>query len=158
MSPGFLFLCTLTFCILSLNRTHDSHSLILDMLERKLFRAFHVALSDRLCQFLMFLHQNISCFTFFQIFYTISVDLLAKIIQNLHQSFIISSFINYLMEINIRLSHLYQVAFRRTGLENLSRLLQLPDIRICHGSENERAWLIHRISGAWQFAMPFLLP
>ena len=22
----------------------------------------------------------------------------------------------------------------------------------------KRAWLIHRISGAWQFAMPFLLP
>ena len=49
-------------------------------------------------------------------------------------------------------------AVRPRGRQGSDSQEQRSAQEVCDGSENERAWLIHRISGAWQFAMPFLLP
>ena len=73
------------------------------MLEGKLFRTFDVTFLNCLGKFLVLFHKQISCLSFFEIFHTITVNLLTHIVENLNQSLIIRSLINNLMKRNIRL-------------------------------------------------------
>ena len=121
---------SLLFCP---NRLNNSHPLIFQMFKRQLLCRFYVPFLNRPGNFLMLYTQTVlDSHPLSNILH----DICRSAREDYSQEPASVFWYQQLHGLPHGNSHPPQpslpVAFRRTGLENLSRLLQLPDIRICH--------------------------
>ena len=102
------------------------------MLIGNLLCLLHIAVTDCLINLLMFFDKKISGLLILQILYTITVNLLTKIIQDLIQSSVIRRLVDHFMKCDVCLGKLNKIPLCHCRFKILGRFPQLIQLLIRH--------------------------